>query len=138
MDRDSDASARTHDTILTLEENRKIALAQRQAQFQMFMAGLIFATLSFSGAHPINIPSLWQKTLEIIAMILLLISGFALLAKLAEIQLNPEINFENLPIFKKCFVKFVRLINEWQSIYWVPFFLGMICMVINRCALLFH
>ena len=109
------------------EENAKL----RAQKFKMFFAGLIFATLSFMGAHPIQTTSVYLKAFETISLSSLLLSGIILLVQLTElVAIVPSNNC----LIKKIY--FDYLYNK-SGAYWVLFILGMTLMVADRSMLSF-
>ena len=125
MDRVTDAAN------ITADSQEEIALKQRYSKFYMFFSGLVFATLSFVGAHPITTNLLILKILETTALFLLFIAGIILLVRLAEYKYNIE------EIQCKCYRLVFNVIFRGERFYWTCFIIGMFLLTMNRIILLF-
>ena len=104
-----------------------ISYLQRRAKFKMFFASLIFAVLSFAGAHPIITNLLILKKTKTISMFLMLISGTILILQLAGYEISAK--------GRKTLIR--TLIFEKEIIYWICFIVGIFLMILNRSILLF-
>jgi hypothetical protein len=103
----------------------------RGQKFKMFFTGLVFATLSFIGTHPIKTTYLLLKISETISQISLLLCGIILLIQLAEYTIHSS---KNIHIVKKISLE---IIYKKSLGYWLLFITGMTLMVINRSILSF-
>lgn len=103
----------------------------RIQKFKMFFAGLVFATLSFIGIHPINTQLLFLKISETISLTFLLLCGIILLVQLAEygVRMSDDVCFVKRKFFEYVYVR--------NGGYWFLFIIGMGLMVFDRSALSF-
>lgn len=111
------------------EHQSEASFQIRNQKFMMFFAGLIFAVLSFMGAHPINTTSFFLKALEAVSMLSLLFSGLFLLTELA-VKSNIMTN--------KFYLRKIGLWLHNKGIdYWTLFIVGMVSMIADRSIMLF-
>lgn len=123
--------------------HREIFDATQRARFQMFFAGLIFAIVSFVGAHAISGEAfLWLKVSEVVALVCLLFSGVILLFRLGGIRYTEKAPQEE-DISSVCFLAYrcwrwlLDAVFNRERYYWMLFIFGMTLLVLNRSVLLF-
>lgn len=110
------------------QSNERIADLEREQKFRMFFAGLIFAIISFIGAHPISNAPLLVKFMEVIGLFLLFLSGIVVLLEISEDTLKR--NKWDLMINNK--------LHFLAKYHWMCFLIGMMFLLLNRSILLFY
>lgn len=130
----------------TIEANWEMANLEFKRKFLMFFTGLVFAIISFAGAHPIQTSSNLIKIFDIIGLSFLLISGLLLLGKLSEIKIIIRNQSEpnSLKLIKK--IKAGRFKKFWYIIlylifnlntYWYFFITAMVILLFDRSFVMF-
>lgn len=110
-----------------IEESSKL----RAQKFKMFFAGLVFATVSFIGTHPVDAAPKLLKIAEATSLISLLLAELILLAQLAEykVTIGEDVGSLHRKIGEIVFFKIIG--------FWALFIIGMSLMVIDRSVMMF-